>query len=246
MRTTRTLGITLATGALVLGGTAGAALADEGGGFTVCLDGVTQTFGPGYSLGSFLADGAAEGACPETWTDRAPALPVPVASTVGQVLDPRTPDPGSGTEVPGTAVPTAVPEEVLPTAVPELSSTTLDVPPTTGRPSTEPEPSLATPEPGSSTTIPAEAVAAGRSSAAAETPQPTVATSPTAATVASSPASSSATPTASAPQRHVTASAGPHLAVTGAPVSDLLLLAAAAIAAGLGLRGATRVRRAGR
>ncbi|WP_431838147.1 hypothetical protein [Cellulomonas sp. Y8] len=257
MRTTRVLSLTLATAALVAGSTAGAALADDGGGVTICFDGVTQTFGPGYVLESFLADGAAEGACDETRTEPVPELPVPVASTVGQMLDPRTPDPGSTTEVREPVVPTAVPDHVLPTAVPQPSAVTLDVPPalTTTGPLTEPEPLLVTPDPGSSVTVPVQGAGGGAATlptdrlpdvrAAARTDAGTAPTSPT--SVAPSQATTSTAPTAArAPHEASAAASAGSLAVTGAPALLLLLLALTTAAAGLALRGLARVRRAAR
>lgn len=253
MRTTRVLSLTLATAALVAGGTAGAALADEGGGFTICFDGVTRSFGPGYRLESFLADGAAEGACAETGTEEVPELPVPVASTVGQVLDPRTPDPGSTTEVPEPVVPTTVPEGALPTAVPEPSAVTLDVPPalTTAGRLTEPEPLLGTPDPGSSVTVPVQGAGGGAATLPTDrvrdvrsAARPDAGTAPTSLTsVASSQATASTAPTSVRAQRTASAEG---LAVTGAPALLLLLLALATTAAGLVLRAAARVRRAAR
>jgi len=243
MRTTRVLSLTLATAALVAGGTAGAALADEGGGFTICFDDVTQTFGPGYVLESFLADGAVEGACTESRTEEVPGLPVPVASTVGQVLDPRTPGPGTATEVPEPVAPTAVPEEVLPTAVPQPSAVTLDVPPalrTTG-PLAEPEPPLRTPDPGSSVTVPVRGTGGGAATLPTDRLPEVRTAARTDAGTAPSPAATAPAPTPVQAQHTVPAGS---LAVTGAPAPLLLLLAAATTAAGLALRAAARVRRA--
>ncbi|MCG7286859.1 hypothetical protein MHY85_12850 [Cellulomonas sp. ACRRI] len=243
MRTTRALGITLATGALALGGTAGAALAADTGGFTICFRGVTQSFGPEYSLESFVADGALVGACP---TDGAGTLPdaplaVPAASTAGQVVDPQVPDLGSSTRGPDATTPTAVPEPSSVTVDPPRATTATGPVPDGVAPSAAPVGSPVT-------VVTQDHAQRGTATTTADRDGALTATF----TEPVAPSGTELAPPAQAPgPSRAATTPDPHhpsrLAVTGSAGIRLpLLTAAAAIVTGLGLRGASRRRRAGR